>query len=75
LPRRSSPSCLHYVEPYAGGLAVLLAKDPEGVSEVVNDLNQGLTNFWRVFQDPLRFARFQRVQATSRSRNSEWAFA
>ena len=46
------PRHLHYVEPYAGGLAVLLAKDPfderhqwgeksheRGISEVVNDLS------------------------------------
>jgi DNA adenine methylase len=37
-----------YVEPYGGGLAVLLAKNPEDVSEVVNDLHGGLTHFWRV---------------------------
>ena len=44
------PKHLHYVEPFAGGLAVLLAKDPEGVSEVVNDLNGALCNFWTVLQ-------------------------
>lgn len=52
---------VHYVEPYAGGLAVLLAKDPEGVSEVVNDVNSDLTNFWQVLQDEGDFARFKRV--------------
>ena len=44
------PRHLHYVEPYGGGLAVLLEKDPfdqskywgsksyeQGISEVVND--------------------------------------
>src|SRR6185312_9978188 len=53
-PRRSDANpdgYVHYVEPYAGGLAVLLASDPEGVSEVANDLDGGLTNFWRVLQD------------------------
>jgi DNA adenine methylase len=40
------PPHLHYVEPFAGGLSVLLAKDPEGVSEVVNDLDGELSNFW-----------------------------
>jgi DNA adenine methylase len=39
-----------YCEPFAGGLAVLLHKDPNGVSEVVNDLNGGLTNCVRVLQ-------------------------
>jgi DNA adenine methylase len=37
-----------YVEPYFGGGAVLLHKDPEGTSEVVNDLNGDLMNFWAV---------------------------
>lgn len=55
------PSHVHYVEPFAGGLAVLLAKDPEGVSEVVNDLHRDLTNFWRVLQDPNTFERFRRI--------------
>ena len=58
------PSHLHYVEPFAGGLAVLLAKDPEGVSEVVNDLHGGLTNFWRVLQGEETFARFGRIVET-----------
>jgi DNA adenine methylase len=41
-----------YVEPYAGGLSVLFALDPEGVSEVVNDLDGELTNFWAVLGGP-----------------------
>ncbi len=69
------PKHLHYVEPYAGGLAVLLAKDPNdpkfdevtgnsqfrGTSEVVNDLNGSLTNFWHVLQDKDTFQAFQKV--------------
>lgn len=63
------PPHLHYVEPFAGGLSVLLTKDPEGVSEVVNDLNRELTNFWRVLQDECLFANFQRLcEATPFSR-------
>ena len=38
----------HYLEPYAGGLAVLFAHDPEGKSEAVNDIYLGLSNFWFV---------------------------
>src|SRR6202142_2044832 len=58
------PPHTHFVEPYAGGLAVLLAKSCEGVSEVVNDLNGTFTNFWQVLQDEGLFAQFQRrVQA------------
>jgi len=76
------PRHLHYVEPFAGGLAVLLERDPNdrklwasdcaqrgGVSEVVNDLSGDLTNFWRVLQHPGLFPVFQRrCQATPLSR-------
>jgi DNA adenine methylase len=66
------PKHLHYVEPYAGGLAVLLAKDPEGVSEVANDLNGGLTNFWRVLQDPVDFDGFRRLVEAVPFSEVEW---
>ena len=38
----------HYNEPFAGGLSVLFAHDPEGKSEAVNDLDGDLSNFWTV---------------------------
>ncbi len=58
------PTHLHYVEPFFGGGSVLLHKDPEGVSEVVNDLNSELMNFWAVLRAPEWFAEFVRcVQA------------
>lgn len=59
-PAADDPGYLHYVEPYAGGLAVLLANDPIGISEVANDLNGGLVNFWNVLRCPTEFAQFQR---------------
>lgn len=66
------PPHKHYVEPYAGGLAVLLAKDPVGVSEVVNDCYGELINFWRVLQCPVDFKALQRrAQATPFSQE-EW---
>jgi DNA adenine methylase len=82
------PPHLHYVEPFAGGLAVLLTRDPEdprlrlssagdhrGVSEVVNDLDGQLVNFWRVIRDDAMFPRFQRqVEAIPFSR-AEWEAA
>lgn len=40
----------HYVEPYAGSLAVLLAKKPSRM-ETVNDLDELLMTFWRVLRD------------------------
>lgn len=56
------PPHVHYVEPYFGGGAVLFAKPREwveGHSEVVNDLNGGLMNFWRVMRDDMAFLRFR----------------
>jgi DNA adenine methylase len=62
------PPHVHYVEPYAGGLAVLLAKPPELVldhSEVINDINNELTTFWAVLRAPEWFEKFKRtVEAT-----------
>ncbi len=44
------PPHRHYVEPFAGSLAVLLAKTPAPY-ETVNDLDQHLMTFWRVLRD------------------------
>lgn len=67
------PPHVHYVEPFFGGGAVLLRKDPEGVSEVVNDLNHELINFWQTLQSENNFALLQRyLEATP---FSEWEFA
>lgn len=60
-PAADDPGYCHYVEPYAGGLSVLLTNDPVGISEVVNDLNGPLTNFWNVIGDPHVFPSFQRM--------------
>lgn len=55
------PPHTHYVEAFAGGLSVLLRKNPDGVSEVVNDLNGNLTHFWRVLQSENHFANTKRL--------------
>jgi DNA adenine methylase len=44
------PNQDHYVEPYCGGLSVLLAKKPSPM-ETVNDLDGQLMTFWRVLRD------------------------
>lgn len=44
------PSHRHYVEPFAGSLAVLLAKAPTPF-ETVNDIDGKLMTFWRVLRD------------------------
>ncbi len=69
------PPHLRYCEPYAGGLSVMLAKDPEGVSEVANDLNGRLTRFWNVLAYEDYFPRFlRRVEATPFS-EERWNWA
>lgn len=51
------PPHRHYVEPFAGSLAVLLAKEPS-MQETVNDLDGDLVTFWRVLRDrPLELER------------------
>jgi DNA adenine methylase len=44
------PDHEHYVEPFAGGLSVLLAKAPS-LMETVNDLDGQLMTFWRVLRE------------------------
>ena len=58
------PPHTHYVEPYAGGLSVLFAKPAElieGHSEVVNDLNGNLVNFWDVLSRSESFGELVRI--------------
>jgi DNA adenine methylase len=66
------PVHTHYVEPFAGGLAVLLAKAPAGFSEVVNDLHKDLTTFWRVLQSEADFPRFCRAVECVPFSEVEW---
>lgn len=70
LPRRRL-----YVEPFAGGLSVLLTRDPTDQVEVVNDLNRRLTNFWRVLQNHGYFAEFQRIVNVLPFSEAEWSAA
>lgn len=62
------PEHVHYVEPFFGGGSVLLQKPVElieGHSEVVNDLNGELVNFWNVLRCRPEFEQLKRfVEAT-----------
>ena len=77
------PRHLHYVEPYAGGLAVLLEKDPfdqslfwgeqgyeQGVSEVANDIYGELTNFCACCNMRMRLPSFRGGSKPCRFRKS-----
>ncbi len=69
------PPHTHYVEPFFGGGAVLLNKDPVGVSEVVNDVDEELTNFWQVLQEQEAFVEFQRRVDAMPFSEVEWEAA
>ena len=69
------PPHIHYVEPFAGGLSVLLSKNPDEVSEVVNDLHGELTNFWNVLKSETDFGKFQRIIETTPFSEAEWESA
>ncbi|MEV1315298.1 DNA adenine methylase [Micromonospora arborensis] len=61
------PEHVHYVEPYAGSLAVLLAKPPVRM-ETVNDLDRDLVTFFRVLRDrPKELARVCKLTPHSRA--------
>ncbi|MEU4228328.1 DNA adenine methylase [Nonomuraea sp. NPDC026600] len=61
------PAHQHYVEPYGGSLAVLLAKKPSE-QETVNDLSRDLMIFWRVLRDrPAELARVCALTPHSRA--------
>jgi DNA adenine methylase len=53
---RQMPPHTHYLEPYFGSGAVLLAKEYEGVSEAVNDIDARLITFWRVLRSKALYA-------------------
>jgi DNA adenine methylase len=49
----------NYIEPFAGSLAILLARPHEPRIETANDRDVYLANFWRATQkDPLKVARY-----------------
>lgn len=69
------PPHLHYVEPYFGGGAVLLAKNPLGVSEAVNDINGLLINFWRTVQSKTEFVLLYSRSLSTPFSEEEWTRA
>jgi DNA adenine methylase len=66
------PPHQNYVEAYAGGLSVLLAKDPVNTNEIVNDKFGHLTNFWSVLQSPVLFEPFCRLVEATPFSEVEW---
>lgn len=65
MPRHS-----HYIEPYCGGLSVLLAKSPSKL-ETINDLDGEIMTFWRVLRDsPQDLARVCALTPHSRAEHA-----
>jgi DNA adenine methylase len=62
-PAADDPGWCHYVEPFFGAGAVLFAMDPRGISEVVNDLDGEVTNFWDMLKSAELFATLARLAA------------
>ena len=58
LPPRDSYTT--FIDGMCRSCAVLLAHDPEGKSEIANDLDWKVTNFFKVLQSPELFDRFRR---------------
>ncbi len=57
-----------YIEPFAGGLSVLLAKTASA-TEIVSDINADLINYWQIVQRPTsRLRLLQQLEMTPYSR-------
>ena len=50
-----------YLEAFFGGGSVLLAKDPEGIVEIANDIYQHNYEFWATLRDKDMFSEFVRL--------------
>lgn len=74
-PEPDDSGWLHYVEPFFGGGSVMLAMDPEGISEVANDMNARLANFWCVLQNKPLFDALNRIMQTTPFSETEFVSA
>jgi DNA adenine methylase len=70
--RALAPPHLHRVHAYGGGLGEFWNWPHEEVSEVVNDVNHLLTNFFRVLQSKKLFPRFKRQAQAIPFSEVEW---
>ena len=71
-PDPTDKGWLHLVETHAGGASVSLAMNPDGISEVWNDKNNEIINFFDVFKSQDKYGEFQRIIAFSQFSEREW---
>lgn len=66
---------IHRVETHAGSLAFTFAADAEGYSEVANDIDSDLCNFWMVLRNPDYFQSFVRSCQATPFEEQLWGWA
>lgn len=71
---RHFPPHSFYVEPFGGAAGVLLQK-PRAYSEVYNDLDGDVTNFFRVLRDPVQRLELERAIALTPYARDEFVLA
>lgn len=57
---RYTPPHTRFVDLFTGSAAILFAKPPSPI-EIINDLDSGVVNFYRVLRDPAKLAELQRL--------------
>lgn len=67
-----APPHKHRVDAYCGSMRLLLEFDPEGYSEVANDIDGTLQNFWTVLSTPELFTRFYREISLTPFSEQRW---
>ncbi len=62
----------HRVETHGGGARWTLSLDPEGFSEVINDIDGDVSNFWETIRDENKFSQFKRMCEATPFSQVEW---
>jgi DNA adenine methylase len=70
---RYMPPHKAYVELFAGSAKILFTKPPSPV-EVINDLDSGLVNFFRVLRHPIKYLELQKLAALTPYSREEFTY-
>jgi DNA adenine methylase len=66
---------INYVESFCGMASVLMAHDPAGKSEVINDADGRVSNFFTVLQQPHEFELFMRLATLTPFSEDQFKFS